>query len=117
MTEEELKYMIEEIQDEGVLEQQESDLVRSALEFDEITIDKILVPRVSVEGIELSDSPDRVKELFISSKYSRLPVYEKTYLYHRNDPHLRGIACNAEGKGAHGGGHRSVRRDRGYMYP
>ncbi len=77
MTEEELKYMIEEIQDEGVLEQQESDLVRSALEFDEITIDKILVPRVSVEGIELSDSPDRVKELFISSKYSRLPVYEK----------------------------------------
>ena len=77
ITEEELKYIIEEIEDEGVLEEQESDLVRSALEFDEITIDKILVPRVSVQGIELSDSPERVKDLFISTKYSRLPVYEK----------------------------------------
>lgn len=77
ITEEELKYIIDEIQDEGVLEQQESDLVLSALEFDEITIDKILVPRVNIEAIEVSDSLERVKELFISTKYSRLPVYEK----------------------------------------
>ncbi len=77
ITEEELKYIIDEIEDEGVLEQQESELVRSALEFDEITIDKILVPRVSVEAIEISDSLESIKELFISAKYSRLPVYEK----------------------------------------
>ena len=42
VTEEELKYIIEEIEDEGVLEEQESDLVRSALEFDEIAINEIL---------------------------------------------------------------------------
>ena len=77
ITEEELKYIIDEIEDEGVLEEQESDLVRSALEFDEITIDKILVPRVSVEAVEAGDSLEKVKDLFISTKYSRLPVYEK----------------------------------------
>ena len=77
ITEEELKYIIEEIEDEGVLEEQESDLVRSALEFDEITIDKILVPRVNIEAVEIGDSLEKVKDLFISTKYSRLPVYEK----------------------------------------
>ena len=77
ITEEELKYIIDEIEDEGVLEEQESDLVRSALEFDEITIDKILVPRVSVEAVEVGDSLDKVRDIFISTKYSRLPVYEK----------------------------------------
>ena len=77
ITEEELKYIIDEIEDEGVLEEQESDLVRSALEFDEITIDKILVPRVNIEAVEISDSLEKVKDLCISTKYSRLPVYEK----------------------------------------
>ncbi len=77
VTEEELKYIIEEIEDEGVLEEQESDLVRSALDFDEITINKILVPRVSVAAIEINDSIEEVKELFLQTRYSRLPVYEK----------------------------------------
>lgn len=76
VTEEELKYIIDEIEDEGVLEEQESDLVRSALDFDEITISKILVPRVNINGIEIRDDMDKVKKLFIQTKYSRLPVYE-----------------------------------------
>ena len=42
VTEDELKYIVESIEEEGVLEQQESELVRSALDFDEITISSIL---------------------------------------------------------------------------
>lgn len=76
VTEEELKYIIDEIEDEGVLEEQESDLVRSALDFDEITISKILVPRVNIVGVEVNDSMEKIKELFVKNKYSRLPVYE-----------------------------------------
>lgn len=76
MTEDELKYIIDEIQDEGVLEEQESDLVRSALEFDEKTIGEILVPRVNITGVEVSDSLDDIKQAFIDSNYSRLPVFE-----------------------------------------
>lgn len=77
VTEEELKYIIEEIADEGVLEEQESDLVRSALEFDEIAIGKILVPRIRIAAVEINESIEDIKDLFIKTKYSRLPVYEK----------------------------------------
>ncbi|MGN0601130.1 MAG: hemolysin family protein [Oscillospiraceae bacterium] len=78
VTEEELKYIIEEIEDEGVLEEQESDLVKSALEFDEITISEILVPRVNITGIDIETPLEDIKKKFMDTKYSRLPVYEKT---------------------------------------
>ncbi len=78
VTEEELKYIIEEIEDEGVLEEQESDLVRSALEFDEIAINEILIPRVNITGIEISEDTEKIKEIFLAERYSRLPVFDKT---------------------------------------
>ncbi len=78
VTEDELKYMIDEIEEQGVIEEQESELVKSALEFDEITVNEILIPRVKVIGVELNASIDEIKELFSSELYSRLPVYEKS---------------------------------------
>lgn len=78
MTERELIQIIDEIEDEGVLEQQESDLVRSALAFDETVVSEIITPRVNVTAVEINAGIDRVKELFLSEAYSRLPVYEKT---------------------------------------
>ncbi len=77
-TEEELKAIIEESEDEGVLETQESNLVRSALEFDEITVDEIITPRVSIVAVDITDSVDEVRSKFLSEEYSRMPVYEKT---------------------------------------
>ncbi len=78
VTEDELKYMIGEIEDEGVLEEKESELVRSALEFDEINVEEIIVPRVKVVAIEITDSIEKIMEIFIKERYSRLPVYENT---------------------------------------
>ncbi len=78
MTEEELKVIIEEIEDEGVLETQESNLVRSALEFDEITVDEIITPRVRIVAVENTASVDEVRAKFLAEEYSRMPVYEKT---------------------------------------
>ena len=77
VTEDELKYIIDEIEEQGVLEEQESDLVRSALEFDEITVDEILIPRVNVIAIEKNPPFNEIKEKFLTDMYSRLPVYEK----------------------------------------
>jgi len=78
VTEDELKYMIDEIEEQGVIEEQESELVKSALEFDEISVDEILIPRVKVVGIEVGATIDEIKELFTTEMYSRLPVYEKS---------------------------------------
>lgn len=78
VTEDELKYMIDEIEEQGVIEEQESELVKSALEFDEITVNEILIPRVKVVGVERSATIDEIKEIFTNEMYSRLPVYEKS---------------------------------------
>lgn len=78
VTEDELKYMIEEIEEQGVLEEQESDLVRSALEFDEITVDEIIIPRVKVVAVERNEDFDKIKEIFLTEMYSRIPVYDKS---------------------------------------
>lgn len=78
VTEQELMHIIDEIEDEGVLEEQESTLVRNALEFDETTAEQIMQPRVNVVGVELYDSIEAAEELFRSEAYTRLPVYEKS---------------------------------------
>ena len=77
VTEDELKYIIHEIEEEGVLEESESELVKSALEFDEKIVSEILIPRVKVIGIEISSDIEEIKNVFFSEMFSRLPVYEK----------------------------------------
>lgn len=78
VTEEELKYIIEESENEGVLEQQESELVQSALDFDETLVSEVLTPRVDVVAVDVKEDPEKVKELFFEEGYSRLPVYKGT---------------------------------------
>ena len=78
VTEDELKYIIDEIEDEGVLEKNESTLVRSALEFDDTACEEILIPRVKVSAVDITDSIEKVRDMFINERYSRLPVYEKS---------------------------------------
>ncbi len=76
VTEDELKYIIESIEEEGILEEQESELVQSALEFDEKTAQEILTPRVDVTAIDIDDDPKKIHNLIIKERYSRIPVYE-----------------------------------------
>ena len=78
VTEDELKVIVEQIEEEGVLEEQESDLVRSALEFDEISVTEVLVPRVRVTAIEQNTPIAEIKRIFLTERYSRLPVYDAT---------------------------------------
>ena len=75
VTEDELKYIIESIEEEGVLEQQESELVQSALEFDKKTAEEILTPRVDMVAIDIDDPVEEITELVLKERYSRIPVY------------------------------------------
>ena len=78
VTEQELIHIIDEIEDEGVLEEQESLLVRNALGFDETSVEAIQTPRVNVIAIDIHEDIQKVKELFFREEYTRLPVYEKS---------------------------------------
>lgn len=78
VTEEELRYILEETVDEGVLEEHESELIQSALEFNDTTANEILTPRVDVVGVDVESTPQEVAGVFLSERYSRLVVYEKS---------------------------------------
>ncbi len=76
VTEDELKYIVESIEEEGVLEEQESELVQSALEFDEKTAYDILTPRVDMTALNLDSDPDTIREVIVKERFSRIPVYK-----------------------------------------
>ncbi len=76
VTEDELKYIIESIEEEGVLEEVESEMVQSALEFDEKTVLEILTPRVDVVSIDIDDSIEDITRTVVRERYSRMPVYK-----------------------------------------
>ena len=78
VTENELKYIVESIEEEGVLEESESEMVRSALDFDDKTAEEILTPRVDVTFVSLDDSQEKIKDIIIENRYSRIPVYKDT---------------------------------------
>lgn len=78
MSEEELTVMIDEVQKEGTLEKSEGDLVKSALEFDDIKVSDICIPRVDVKAVDVTVSVEELKDLFVEAELSRIPVYEGT---------------------------------------
>ncbi len=67
VTENELKYIVESIEEEGVLEESESEMVRSALDFDETTAEEILTPRVDVVFLNVEDSQQKIKDIIIEN--------------------------------------------------
>ncbi|WP_294365003.1 hemolysin family protein [uncultured Ruminococcus sp.] len=77
VTEDELKYIIDEIEEEGVLEEQESDLVISALQFDETSVSQILIPRVQIVALPADATIADAQKLFLDNHFSRFPIYEK----------------------------------------
>ncbi len=78
MTEEELTAILETAEDEGVIDEERTDLVQSALQFDDLTIGQVLTPRIDMVAIDVEDSMDDILRVIIESQYSRIPVYEDT---------------------------------------
>nr|WP_317324614.1 hemolysin family protein [uncultured Flavonifractor sp.] len=77
ITEEELVTMVDQAESEGGLDQHESKLIRSAIEFNDMEVDEILTPRVDIVAVEDIDSMDDIAQAFAESGYSRLPVYHE----------------------------------------
>ena len=78
VTEDELKQIVENIEDEGVLEEEESEMVQSVLDFDDKTVLEVLTPRVDMTAVDITDTPEKLRHVVIESRYSRIPVYKET---------------------------------------
>ena len=77
VTEEELRVLFDQSVDEGVLEEERSELLQNALEFDDIAAEDILTPRVRLAAVELHEGREAVQRVFLEQHFTRLPVYEK----------------------------------------
>jgi CBS domain containing-hemolysin-like protein len=78
VTEEELYDIIEDMADEGSLNEEQSELISSALEFGDITVESILTSRVDMDALAVDTPAEKVVEFLLSHRHSRYPVYEGT---------------------------------------
>lgn len=78
ITEGELMTMVSEAENDGELTDRESELIRSAIEFDDVEVEEILTPRVDVVAVEDDIPLEALAQTFAESGYSRLPVYHGT---------------------------------------
>ena len=78
VTDEELMSLVDEAEEDGTLKEDESELLRSALEFDDLKVEDILIPRVNVVAVRQDSTMEEILATFTENCYSRLPVYEGT---------------------------------------
>ena len=75
MTQDELLTLVEEVEHEGGIDKEESELLRSAIEFTDREASDILTPRTLLEAVDENMSNEEIARLFSETGYSRIPVY------------------------------------------
>lgn len=78
VTEDEIYDIIEDMTEEGSLDEEQSELISSALSFGDLTVTSIMTPRVDVEGIDINTPSEQILERLLSQNHSRLIVYDGT---------------------------------------
>ena len=78
ITGDELINIVDEAEEGGGLDEEESDLIRSAISFSECPVGDILTPRVDMIAVDKSDSLEEIGKAFDESGFSRLPVFDGT---------------------------------------
>lgn len=74
--EEELIDLIETSEDEGIIDEDKSELLQNALDFSEISAQEVMTPRVDMAALEIDDDPEEVRRQIEEATFSRLPVYD-----------------------------------------
>ena len=78
ITEEELLNIVDEATEGGAIDEKESELISSAIEFHDCEVGEILVPRVNVVAVADDTPMEKIKQVFFKNPFSRLPVYSGT---------------------------------------
>lgn len=76
ITEDELSEIIETAEEEGVIDEEQSDLLQSTLDFPDTTVEEIITPRIDMLALDIDDDYEMLVEQIEESRFSRLPVYE-----------------------------------------
>ncbi|MEG0978797.1 MAG: hemolysin family protein [Oscillospiraceae bacterium] len=90
ITEGEFLTIVDEATHDGGIDEQESELIRCVLEFNDLEAADILTPRVDIVAVSIDDSKKSINKEFSLSEYSRLPVYKDSvdnivgFIHHRD---------------------------------
>ena len=76
VTEDELYDIIEDMTEEGTLNEEQGDLISSAISFGDVTVESILTSRVDVAALDIGLPQEKILEVILGGNHSRLPVYE-----------------------------------------
>ena len=78
VTEDELLDIIEDLEESGAIDGDQSELLSSALSFEGVTAKDISTPRVDIVGINIKDDPEKIFDTITDATHSRLPVYDES---------------------------------------
>lgn len=76
VTTDELASIIETGEEEGSIDEDRSELLQSAIDFNETSIKEIMIPRVDMMAVDINDNIDGIINAVFETPYSRIPVYE-----------------------------------------
>ena len=76
LTEEELKMLVETGEEEGVIEEEEKEMIHSIFEFTDTVVRKVMTPRIDMEAVEVSEPIEELLKIIMDAGHSRVPVYE-----------------------------------------
>ncbi|MFA7417129.1 MAG: hemolysin family protein [Acholeplasma sp.] len=76
LSEDELKMIVDEVQESGGIDESSGTLIRSAIEFSDLEAVDIYTPRIDIVAVQLTASHDEIFSAFKESGYSRIPVYD-----------------------------------------
>ncbi len=75
---EELNHLIETVEQQGVIEEEDIDLLYSVVDFSDIPVIDVFTPRVDMYAIDIDDDADTIRQQISNSPYSRIPVYDRS---------------------------------------
>lgn len=78
ITEDEFKILVNVGQEEGVLDESESEMINSIFEFDETVVKAIMVPRIDIVAVDVEDSINEALRIIVDGGHSRIPAYEES---------------------------------------
>ena len=79
-TEEDFENVVEKVSDEGLLEEEQSEIIQSALEFVDTNVKEVLTPREKMYAVDIKTiNSESIKDIILNTKYSRIPVYEREF--------------------------------------
>jgi putative hemolysin len=78
ITEEEIKTLVDAGSEEGVIEDEEKEMIYSVLQFNDKVVRELMVPRIDIVGLSAESTLEKALQVAVAEGHSRIPVYEGT---------------------------------------